>query len=144
MDHKVSTLYAFPTLSVCICHIVRIQKWLAFPRNPQLPAALEHSDILYICIHFKAFVYGAKICIAQSYRLKVPDGEPRICLDWLIICKMFFSLEVSCWSGLAVRLVWPLGYKILYTYEPRLSVELGNPHVFCYISIGPSAKPLPC
>lgn len=87
MDHKVSTLNAFPTLSVCICHTVRLQKWLAFPRNPQLPAALEHSDILYMYIHFKAFFYGAKIRIAQSYRLKVPDGEPRICLDWLIVCN---------------------------------------------------------
>lgn len=48
MDHKVSTLNAFPTLSVCICHIVKIQEWMAFPRNPQLHAALEHSDILYI------------------------------------------------------------------------------------------------
>lgn len=74
---------------------------------------LEHQ---YFQFHFKAVVFGARIRVAQSCRLKVPDGEPRICLDWLIS----LSLELSCWLGLTVRLVWLLEYKVLSTYEPGL------------------------
>lgn len=100
-------------VGMCLTHYVRRQRWSPFPRKPLLPAMLEHQ---YFQFHFKAVVFGARIHIAQSYRLKVPDGEPRICLDWLI----FLSLELSCWLGLTVRLVWPLEYKVLSTYEPGL------------------------
>lgn len=47
--------------------------------KPQLDTALW-----YFKFHLKASVFGARTQIAQSYSLKVPDGEPRSCLDWLI------------------------------------------------------------
>lgn len=74
-------LTAFTAVLSLTCHTVKghWSGWL----SSKTPTPCSAGALWYSKFHLKASVFDARICITQSYRLKVPDGEPRSCLDWL-------------------------------------------------------------
>lgn len=126
-------LNAFMTLSGWIFQTAEVFPWY--------PSSLQHRSTLFSSV--LRIVFGARICITQSYRLKVPDREPRSCLDWLIVSNNVPQFGSVLLAGSCCQIRLATGAQSV-TYKPRICIVLGNPPCFCYVSMGPSAKPLPC
>lgn len=124
-----------------LSHTLRTQKWLAFPWNPN---SLQRWRLRYFSSISKLLFLVPGFALHNLTDWKyLTENQEAVLIGWLWAI-MFLGLEVSCWPGLPVRSVLPLGYTELETYKPRLSIVLNNPMFSVTSPRGPSAKPLPC
>lgn len=105
-------VFSSPTLSAC--DTVRIQSGCLSHITPD--SLQPHGALWNVRLHFKARVFLVpKTTLLNLCRLKVPNGEPRICRDWPIASNNvspFGSVSLACGFGL-VRFLWPVGRNAL-------------------------------
>lgn len=100
-------VFSFPTLSAC--DTVRIQ---SVHLSQSTPDSLQPHGALELNSSISKLVFLVpRTTLLNLCRLKVPNGEPRICRDWPIASNNvspFGSVSLACGFGV-VRSLRPLG-----------------------------------